>query len=111
MFPENIVAVLKKYQPQNPEILDDINEALNKIKSSLQEINKIIAEDTKTLMLDDNVDNDIDILMEESKILRKYIKSINTIDVWRDNISSSSESPEEFSIPTFDKTVRIFFIR
>lgn len=110
MFPENIVTILKKYQPQNTEILDDINEAINKIKSSLQEINKIIAEDTKTLMLEEEVDNDIDILMEESKVLRKYIKSINTIDVWRDKISCAPESSEQFSVPMFDKTVRIFLL-
>lgn len=76
MFPEEIIRILKKYQSDNTEIIDDINMSIEHIKSLLQQINKIIAKKTYDLMQDEEPDNNVNELMDESKIIRKYIKSI-----------------------------------
>ena len=83
MFPEEIIKILEKYQSDNTKILDDINLSISTIKCALQDINNIIAEKTRTLMLEEDVDDNIDELIEESKTLRKYIKSIQFVGEWK----------------------------
>lgn len=107
MFPEEIITILKKYQSDNTEIIDDINISIGNIKSSLQEINKVIADKTHYLMTEENVDNHEDELIEDSKVLRKYMNSIQFIDIWKDN---NSEVSEESIMPTFEKMVYVFLL-
>lgn len=109
MFPEEIIRILKKYQSDNTEIIDDINMSIEHIKSLLQQINKIIAKKTYDLMQDEEPDNNVNELMDESKIIRKYIKSIQSIDVWKEN-NYNIEISKEFTSPIFNGNVKVFLL-
>lgn len=111
MFPKEIIEILEKYQSDNTEILDDINLSISTIKCALQDINNIIAEKTRTLMLKEDVDDNIDKLIEESKILRKYIKSIEFVSTWKTNLKNrDNETSKELSIPAFSKNVYLYLV-
>lgn len=111
MFPEEIIKILEKYQSDNTGILDDINLSISTIKCALQDINNIIAEKTRTLMLEEDINDNIDELIKESKVLRKYIKSIQFISTWKyDSKNENNDIFKELSVPAFSKNVYLYLV-
>ena len=109
MFPKEIIEILEKYQSDNTEILDDINLSISTIKCALQDINNIIAEKTRALMLEEDVNDNVDELLRESKTLRKYIKSIQFISTWK-TTNNNKNSSKEISVPDFSKNVLLHLV-
>ena len=71
MLPEEINKILLNHQTGNERLLNEINLSISTIKCILQEIDENISKETDGLIL------------EESKTLQEYIKSIQFVGEWK----------------------------
>lgn len=104
MFPNEIVEILIKYQNDNNELLSEINDNISTIIENLYFVNQNLAEQIKELILDKDTNNNVEEIMQDSIILRNYIKSVQLLDI--ENIVPDEtliEASEELTPPTFEK--------
>ena len=111
MFPEEIIEILIKYQSDNSELLSDINDNVSTIIEKLYAVNQNLAEQIKKLILDKDTNNNVEEIMNDSIILRNYIKSIQLLNI-NDIISRESlvEISEELTPQTFEKKVYPYLV-
>ena len=70
MLPKEISEILLNHQIGNEKLLNDINLSISTIKCILQEIDDSISKDSSSSVI------------EESKILQKYMESIQFVGEW-----------------------------
>lgn len=111
MFPNEIVEILIKYQNDNNELLSEINDNISTIIENLYFVNQNLAEQIKELILDKDTNNNVEEIMQDSIILRNYIKSVQLLDI--ENIVPDEtliEASEELTPPTFEKKVYPYLV-
>lgn len=108
MFPEEIINIILRYQSDNVNHIEKINQSIRTIKDELYSINDSIAKLMNQYMLDANVDNDAEKLLQDSISLRTYIKNIQTIDI--PECGNDSPDKENTEIPRFNKYVYVYLI-
>ena len=111
MFPNEIVEILIKYQNDNNELLSEINDNISTIIENLYSVNQNLAEQIKELILDKDTNNNVEEIMQDSIMLRNYIKSVQLLDI--ENIVPDEtfiEASEELIPPTFEKKVYPYLV-
>ena len=81
MLTDDVIQVLQKYQETNPAIISEINNDINNITLKLKNIKDYLAKEITLLANDDSPDNNIEEIVHDSKILKKYISAIKLIPV------------------------------
>lgn len=109
MISKELIEILQKYQEENAITISEINNHIKGITSKLKLIKSNLAQQIALLANDDNVDNNIDELVNDSKVLRNYISSIQVIPLNKESFEYDQislfdkESPEYDQISLFDK--------
>lgn len=80
MFPEEIKIILEKYKEDNVQELQIINKNVSEITEQLKLICAQLSQKMSELMSGVDISTEEDELLQNSKILRKYINSINNIN-------------------------------
>ena len=111
MFPEQIIEILQKYQDDNTELLSEINGNISTIIENLYAVNQNLAEQIKKLILDKDTNNNVEEIIQDSIILRNYIKSVKLLNI--ENIvydETLIEASEELTPPAFEKKVYPYLV-
>ena len=80
MFSDEIIGILEKYKNDIAEETSNINLSIEKIKCELNSVNSVISEKLKHLINSDEISDEEIELLNDSRSLRKYIHTINTIN-------------------------------
>ena len=111
MFSDEIIGILEKYKNDIAEETSNINLSIEKIKCELNSVNSVISEKLKHLINSDEIsDKEIE-LLNDSRSLRKYIHTINTIN-FDYNINEGIEQEKQldiFSIIVLSNTLKCSF--
>ena len=111
MFPDEIIDILEKYKNDIAEETSNINLSIEKIKCELNSVNSVISEKLKHLINSNEIsDKEIE-LLNDSRSLRKYIHTINTIN-FDYNINEDVEQERQldiFSLIVLSNTLKCSF--
>ena len=111
MFPDEIIDILEKYKNDIAEETLNINLSIEKIKCELNSVNSVISEKLKHLINSNEIsDKEIE-LLNDSRSLRKYIHTINTIN-FDYNINEDVEQERQldiFSLIVLSNTLKCSF--
>ena len=111
MFSDEIIGILEKYKNDIAEETSNINLSIEKIKCELNSVNSVISEKLKHLINSDEIsDKEIE-LLNDSRSLRKYIHTINTIN-FDYNINEGIEQEKQldiFSLIVLSNTLKCSF--
>lgn len=110
MFPKEVIEILEKYKENNSGLLNSINENLSAIIEKLYSVNQSLAEQIKNLILDKDADNNVDEVINDSKILRNYIKSIELLNTSNNSSDNQSTETSEELTPIFEKRVYPYLV-
>lgn len=111
MFSDEIIGILEKYKNDIAEETSNINLSIEKIKCELNSVNSVISEKLKHLINSDEISDEEIELLNDSRSLRKYIHTINTIN-FDYNINEGIEQEKQldiFSLIVLSNTLKCSF--
>lgn len=112
MFPEEVIKILQKYQENNFNELNSINNNISEIIKQLKFVRSNLSKQLSELVDNDNINDNEQELLDDTKALRNYIQSIQLLKIENKltNNTLSEEIAEEVSLPIFDKKVYLYLV-
>lgn len=104
MLPEEIIEIIQKYQNDIPDEISSINTLIDEMLCQLKSISKRISSKLYMLINNESINDEEDNILQDSKIMRKYINSIEFLpgkfkdDRQADNGSSTFAPEFDFNV-------------
>lgn len=109
MFPKEIVEIIQKYQNDMPDEISNINTLIDEMLCQLKIISKKISSKLYMLTNNESINDEEDNILQDSKIMRKYINSVEFLqENFKDN-KHTDNSNLTFT-PEFDFNVYPYLI-